>query len=118
MANCNEQQCKQLLKKLGRSNARFKRRLERLNYALAALGFSATASLTILVARISSASAANAAAALFPGIGWVFGGMAAAFLVTCTVLLRQALAEKNKRGVLCQQAYDTCDVECIPGYCR
>ncbi len=118
MANCNEPQCKQLLKRLSRSNARVKRRRERLNYALAGLGFSATASLTVLAARLSSASAANAAVAIFPGVGWVFGGIAAALLVTCIELLRQTTVEKNKRGVLCQQAYDTCDVECLPEYCR
>lgn len=118
MANCNEQQCKQLLKKLGRSNARVKRRRERLNLALVGFGLGATASLTVIGAWLSSAAAANAAAFAFPGIGWVFGGITAAFLTTAFVLYRQVVAETEKRDALCQQAHDTCDNECLPDYCK
>jgi hypothetical protein len=118
MANCNEQQCKQLLKKLSRSNARVRRRKERLNIALVVLGLSTPAPLTVIGVHLANIAAANAATVAFPGIGWAFGGITAALIVTAYVLYRQTVIERNKRDALCQQAHDVCDLECLPGYCR
>ncbi len=119
MANCNEQKCKTLLKELARSNARVKRRRERLQLALVGFGVSATATLTVIGVWLAEALAVNAGVVVaFPGIGWVFGGITATLLATAIILYRQAVAERNKRDTLCQQAHDICDNECLPDYCR
>jgi hypothetical protein len=119
MANCNEQQCKQLLQKLARSNARVQRRRERLDAAGWTLGISAGATVAVISVWLSEALAVNAGVTVaFPGIGWVFGGVTAAVLVTYGVLFRLYVNEKNKRDELCQQAHKVCDNQCLPDYCR
>ena len=87
----------QLLKKLSRSNARVRRRKERLNIALVVLGLSTPAPLTVIGVHLANIAAANAATVAFPGIGWAFGGITAALIVTAYVLYRQTVIERNKR---------------------
>ncbi|MFT5890941.1 MAG: hypothetical protein ACI9Y7_001040, partial [Dokdonia sp.] len=59
MANCNEQQCKELLKRLSRSNARVKRRRERLDAAGWTLGISAGATIAVISVWLAEALAVN-----------------------------------------------------------
>ncbi|WP_299211235.1 hypothetical protein [uncultured Dokdonia sp.] len=119
MANCNEQRCKELRKKLARSNTRVKRRRERLDAAGWTLGISAGASIAVISVWLAEALAVNAGVTVaFPGIGWIIGGVAVTVLATYALLFRQYVAEVNKRTELCQRAHDVCDHECLPGYCR
>ncbi|GGG40040.1 hypothetical protein GCM10011344_46130 [Dokdonia pacifica] len=114
MANCNEQQCKQILKELARSNARVKRRKERRDKVGNALGITAGLSTAAIIVWISKKAAVNA----IPVIGWVIGGSTVALLATYIVLFRLHQTEINKRDKICQRAHDVCDNECLPGYCR
>lgn len=119
MANCNEQQCRELRKKLARSNARVKRRRERLDAAGWSLGISAGASIAVIGVWLAEALAVNAGVTVaFPLVGWVIGGVTVTVLATYAVLFRQYVSEVNKRGTLCQQAHDVCDHECLPDYCK
>ncbi len=118
MANCNNVSCKPLLKALFQANVGVQLRKKRLNGILALMGFTGAFTVTVIGIWLAEVGLAAATVSTIPGLGWVLGGATAVFLVASGLQFSFYKRELNYRNDLCKEAYEACEVECLPGYCR
>jgi len=116
----NDVECNRMLRKLSVANSVVRNRKTILNYTLFALGFSCIFSLVLLTIHLAGLGlrVANRFVDRVPPFSWIAGYITLALLVIAGLVFVSYQKKARLSNELCKEAFDECDVECLPNYCR